>query len=156
MKKLLLICMAIGFSQGVLADSHSTAADEVMALVEKNWEARNNNDYKTQLNLRTDGMHLNANSNGTFFYSDGKPSLEEITEDLEGEYDVAVMHLNAESLSDTVVLAHYYLEGSLTAGDVTVSDYRTRVTHIWVREDGDWKSKSWHFSPLHNGGTTPN
>ena len=156
MKKLLLVCMAIGFSQVVLADNHSSATDEVLALVEKNWEARNNNDYKTQLDLTTAGMHFNANSNGTFFYAEEKPSLEEITENLAGEYDVAVMHPNAVALSDTVVLARYYLEGSMSVGDVSVNNYRTRVTHIWVKEDGEWKSKSWHFSPLHNGGTTPN
>ena len=148
--------MAIGFSQVVLADNHSSATDEVIALVEKNWEARNNNDYKTQWELSTDGVHLNANSSGTFFYSNEKPSLEELSENLAGEYDVAVVHPNAILLSDTVVLAHYYLEGSMSANDVSVSNYRTRVTHIWVKEDGEWKSKSWHFSPLHNGGTTPN
>jgi len=21
-----------------------------------------------------------------------------------------------------------------------------------VKEDGEWKNRSWHFSPLHNGG----
>ncbi len=156
MKNLLLACMAICFSQAVLADSHSSATDEVIALVEKNWEARNNNDYKTQLDLRSDGMHFNANSSGTFFYSDAKPSLEEISEDLAGDYDVTVMYPNAVALSYTVVLAHYYLEGSLSVDETTVSNYRTRVTHIWVKENGKWKSKSWHFSPLHNGGTTPN
>jgi len=156
MKNLLLVCMAIGFSQVVLADNHSNATDEVIALVEKHWEARNNNDYKTQLDLRTDGVHFNANSSGTFLYADEKPSLEEISEDLAGEYDVTVMYPNAVSLSDTVVLARYYLEGSMSANGATVNNYRTRVTHIWVKEDGEWKSKSWHFSPLHNGGTTPN
>lgn len=156
MKKLILTCIAICLSPTVLADNHASAADEVLALVEKNWEARNNNDYKTQLELRTDGTHFNANSSGTFLYADEKPSLVEISEDLAGEYDVTVMYPNAVSLSDTVVLARYYLEGSLSVDDVSVNNYRTRVTHIWVKEDGEWKSKSWHFSPLHNGGTTPN
>ena len=80
MKSLLLVCIAIGFSQVVLADNHSSATDEVIALVEKNWEARNNNDYKTQLDLRTDGVHLNANSSGTFFYAEEKPAREEMSE----------------------------------------------------------------------------
>lgn len=156
MRNLLLVCMAICFSQAVLADSHSSATDEVLALVEKNWEARNNNDYKTQRDLTSDGMHFNANSNGTFFYAGAKPSLEEMSENLAGKYDVSVVHPNAVALSDTVVLARYYLEGSISVEDRTVSNYRTRVSHIWVKEDGEWKSKSWHFSPLHNGGTTPN
>lgn len=136
MKNLLLACMAICFSQAVLADSHSSATDEVIALVEKNWEARNNNDYETQLDLRSDGMHFSANSSGTFVYSDAKPSLEEISEDLAGDYDVTVMYPNAVALSDTVVLAHYYLEGSLSVDETTDSNYRTRVTHIWVKENG--------------------
>jgi len=156
MKNLLLACATICLSQVVLADSHMSATDEVLALVEKNWEARNNNDYKTQLDLRSDGIHFNANSSGTFFYATEKPTLEELAEDLAGEYDVTVMYPKAFALSDTVVLARYYLEGSLSVEDTTVGNYRTRVTHIWVKEDGEWKSKSWHFSPLHNGGTTPN
>ena len=156
MQKLLVATGVLLFSGLAIADSHKDATDDVLELVQQIWEARNNNDYKTQRDLMSDGIHFNANSNGTFFYAQEKQSLAEIEEDLSGEYDVTVMYPNAAQLSETVVLARYYLEGSISADGNTVSNYRTRVSHIWVKEGGKWKSKSWHFSPLHNGGTIPN
>ena len=156
MKKSLVATAVLLFSGLAIADSHKGATDDVRELVQQLWEARNNNDYKTQRDLMSDGIHYNANSNGTFFYAQEKQSLAEIEEDLSGEYDVTVMYPNAAQLSDTVVLARYYLEGSISAGGRDVGNYRTRVTHIWVKEGGKWRSKSWHFSPLHNGGTIPN
>ena len=156
MQKLLTATAVLLFSGLAIADNHEGATDDVLELVQQLWEARNNNDYKTQRDLMSDGVHYNANSNGTFFYAQEKQSLDEIEEDLSGEYDVTVMYPNAAQLSDTVVLARYYLEGSISAGGNDVGNYRTRVTHIWVKEGGEWKSKSWHFSPLHNGGTIPN
>ena len=156
MQKLLVATAALLFSGLAIADSHKDATDDVLELVQQIWEARNNNDYKTQRDLMSDGIHFNANSNGTFFYAQEKQSLAEIEEDLSGEYEVTVMYPNAAQLSETVVLARYYLEGSISADGNTVSNYRTRVSHIWVKEGGKWKSKSWHFSPLHNGGTIPN
>lgn len=156
MQKLLVATAVLLFSGLAIADSHKDATDDVLELVQQIWEARNNNDYKTQRDLMSDGIHFNANSNGTFFYAQEKQSLAEIEEDLSGEYEVTVMYPNAAQLSETVVLARYYLEGSISADGNTVSNYRTRVSHIWVKEGGKWKSKSWHFSPLHNGGTIPN
>ena len=156
MQKLLTATAVLLFSGLAIADNHEGATDDVLELVQQLWEARNNNDYKTQRDMMSDGVHYNANSNGTFFYAQEKQSLDEIEEDLSGEYDVTVMYPNAAQLSDTIVLARYYLEGSISADGNDVGNYRTRVTHIWVKEGGEWKSKSWHFSPLHNGGTIPN
>lgn len=154
MKFAILTFLALFASQAAIADDHMGATDEVLALVKQHWEARNENNFKAQLDLMSDGMHYHANSSGTFFYADEKPTLEAFQEDVgANEYDVEVFYPNAVMLSDTVVLARYYLEGTIDAGDTTVSNYRTRVSHIWVKEKGKWKSKSWHFSPLHNGGT---
>ena len=155
MKKILGVLAALCLSQAVLADDHGGATDEVLALIENLWEARNENDYKTQRDAMTDGKHYNANSSGAFFYVEEKPSLEELAEDLAGEYDVRVVYPNAVALTDDVILARYYLEGSITVDGREVNDYRTRVSHIWIREGRSWKSKSWHFSPLHKGGTVP-
>lgn len=157
MRNTILTILVLCLSQSALADNHGSAADEVLNLIAQHWEARNNDDYQAQLDMMSDGMHYHANSNGTFFYADEKPSLEEFSEDLGAiDYDVEVKYPNAVSLSDTVVLARYYLEGTLVGEKSTVSNYRTRVTHIWVKEGGKWKSKSWHFSPLHDGGTVIN
>ena len=156
MKRTLIVLASLVLSAGAWAAGHEGAAADVLQLVQQHWDARNDNDYKTQRDLMTDGVHFNANSNGQFFYDEEKPSLDDLAENLSGDYDVSVMHPTAEQLSDTVVLARYYLEGTITVDEGTISNYRTRVTHIWIKEGGKWKSKSWHFSPLHNGGTVPN
>lgn len=130
-------------------------AEDVLALVEKHWDARNANDYQTQYDLGSKAGSFSANSNGTFFSSDEKGTLAELTENLSNikKSNVSVRYPEAVQLSDTVVLARYYLEGQIDFSDGNrEANYRTRVTNIWVKEDGEWKNRSWHFSPLHNGG----
>ena len=139
------------FSIGV----NAADTDDVIALVKKNWEARNANDYQTQYDLISAQGALNANSNGTFFSQSEKGTLEELEEDLSNykESNVEVRYPEAVALSDTVILARYYLEGQIEFADGTrEARYRTRVTNIWVREGAEWKARSWHFSPLHDGG----
>ncbi len=112
-----------------------------------------NNDFKTQANLMSTTGTYNANSDGSFFrYSENVSA-----DDLENNMGSQSSSLNVKypetiSLSDDVVLARYYLEGVISDDGGTVNNYRTRVTHIWVKEKSGWKTKSWHFSPLHDGG----
>ena len=54
-------------------------------------------------------------------------------------------------LSKDVILTRYYLEG-LSKSGASQTPYRTRVTHIWVKENGKWVTRSWHFSPANYGG----
>jgi len=131
------------------------STDDVLGLVQKHWEARNANDYQTQYDMTSKAGSLAANSNGTFFSESEKGTLKELTENLSNikKSDVTVRYPQAFELSDTVILARYYLEGQIEFADGTrEANYRTRVTHIWVKEGDEWKSRSWHFSPLHNGG----
>ncbi len=53
-------------------------------------------------------------------------------------------------------VAHYYTEGSLTPkGAAPVGHYLTRVTQVFVKEDGKWKVRSSHWSAVTGGtGTT--
>ena len=54
-----------------------------------------------------------------------------------------------------VAMAHYYSEGSLQPeGYPAVSHYLTRVTQVFVKEDGEWKVRSSHWSPLEGGAGT--
>ena len=36
--------------------------------------------------------------------------------------------------------------------DGKASDYRTRVTMNWIKENGNWVVKSQHYSPANYGG----
>jgi len=139
------------FAVGAIADD----TDDVIALVQKHWEARNAADYDTQYNLSSKLGVLGANSNGTFFTAPPRGTVEDLKEGLSNikKSDVAVRYPEAHEISEGVILARYYLEGQIEFADGTrVADYRTRVTQVWVREDGEWKYRSWHFSPLHQGG----
>ena len=129
--------------------------DDVIAQVEKLWEARNAMDYETQWNLVSKDGAFGANSNGTFFNYAEKGTVDNVKEGLAGieKSNISVMYPKAAVIADGVVLARYYLEGQIEfAGGVREPMYRTRVTQIWVKEDGEWKYRSWHFSPLHQGG----
>lgn len=129
--------------------------DDVIAHVEKLWEARNAMDYETQWDLVSKDGAFGANSNGTFFSYAEKGTVDDVKEGLAGVKvsSISVMYPKAAVIADGVVLARYYLEGQIEFADgVRESMYRTRVTQIWVKEDGEWKYRSWHFSPLHQGG----
>lgn len=52
-------------------------------------------------------------------------------------------------------VAHYYSEGSLTPkGSAPVGHYLTRVTQVFVKENGKWKLRSSHWSPVGGGAGT--
>lgn len=52
-------------------------------------------------------------------------------------------------------VAHYYSEGSMAPKDsAAVSNYRTRATQVFVKENGDWKVRAAHWSPIASGSGT--
>jgi hypothetical protein len=150
MKKLAAGLLVVA-AQSVMA----AETDDVIGLVEKYWEARNGKDYATQYSLASEQGTLSANSNGTFFLANERGTVEELAEDLSNiaSSEVEVRYPEAVQLAPTVILTRYYLEGPIEfANGTRQPNYRTRVTHIWVKEGKEWRTRSWHFSPLHNGG----
>jgi len=59
-------------------------------------------------------------------------------------------------VEDQAAVAHFYAEGSFhQVGQPVIPDYMTRVSQVFVKENGEWKVRSSHFSPLVGGsGTT--
>lgn len=52
-------------------------------------------------------------------------------------------------------MAHYYSEGSFQPkGFPEVNNYLTRVTQVFVKEDGEWKIRGAHWSPVAGGSGT--
>jgi hypothetical protein len=52
-------------------------------------------------------------------------------------------------------VANFYAEGSMKPkGSPAVSNYRVRVTSVYVKEDGEWKLRCDHYSALLGGGGT--
>ncbi len=152
MKKMTIL-LAVIVSMPLMADGHLDSEKAVMDLVLKHWEARDNNDYQTQADLMSPSGTYNANSDGSFFRFASENSAETMKKNMGGQSSsLTVNYPETIALSNDVVLARYYLEGVISNPSGTVSNYRTRVTHIWVKESSGWKTKSWHFSPLHDGG----
>ena len=89
--------------------------DDVIAQVEKLWEARNAMDYETQWNLVSKDGAFGANSNGTFFNYAEKGTVDDVKEGLSGieKSAISVMYPKAAVIADGVVLARYYLEGQI-------------------------------------------
>lgn len=152
MRKMIIVFSFI-IALPLWADGHLSSEKVVMQLVMDHWEARDNNDFKSQASLMSDSGTYNANSDGSFFKYNENVSAEALEDNMGSQSSsLNVKYPETIALSDDVVLARYYLEGVISDDGGTVNNYRTRVTHIWVKEKSGWKTKSWHFSPLHDGG----
>jgi ketosteroid isomerase-like protein len=135
--------------------ANASDTEDVLALVKEHWEARNANDYQTPYDHLSDQGTLHANSDGSFFYVTDKGTVADFERDSSSvkKFNVTVRYPVATILADSVILVRYYLVGQLEFADGSRADnYRVRATHIWVKESGSWKTRSWHFSPLHEGG----
>ncbi len=134
------------------AYAQNAAEKEAIAAVQKYWQARNDRDFATQVSLISDKGTLEANSDGSFFRKSPKVNAQQLETQLPGSQATKVFYPEATQLGNDVVLVRHYLEGVIESPAGTVPNYRTRVTTALVKESGTWKIRSFHFSPLHDGG----
>lgn len=68
----------------------------------------------------------------------------------------SVKHIEVVVLVEgQAAVAHYYQEAAMKPkGLPAVPNYRTRVTQAFVKEDGMWRIKAAHWSPLQGGAGT--
>jgi hypothetical protein len=68
-------------------------------------------------------------------------------------YSLTPKHIKVVTLvEDQAAVAMYYSEGSFhETGQSPVSHYMTRVTDVYVKEDGKWKLRAAHYSPIAAG-----
>lgn len=70
-------------------------------------------------------------------------------------YNIVPKHIRVIMLADDVAVAHFYAEGSYQSkGGPPVPNYMTRATQVLVKEDGKWKVRAAHFSPIRGGAGT--
>jgi hypothetical protein len=150
MTRVVFVSLLVLFSAGAYAQSAAEKA--ALDTIDKYWQARNDQDFATQVALTSDKGTLDANSDGSFFRAGPKVSVEELAELMVGSQTTRVFYPEATELAKDVVMVRYYLEGVIESPAGTVPNYRTRVTTVVVRESGSWKIRAWHFSPLHDGG----
>ncbi|MDX1531246.1 MAG: nuclear transport factor 2 family protein [Rhodothermales bacterium] len=109
-------------------------------------------------NLRDGADDYSAQGALEFWSSGGL--LQEIPPDSRtGTYDAISIHPKHIRVTPLVegeaAVAHYYLEGSMTPqGGTPVGHYLTRVSQVFVREDGAWKVRASHWSPITGGAGT--
>ena len=93
------------------------------------------------------------------FWSSGG-LMHEISSEAEvGEYDAfdtKPKHIHVISLVEgQAAVAQYYSEGSMKPkGSPAVNHYLVRVTQVFVKENGKWKVRASHFSPVIGGSGT--
>ena len=163
MKKILIFLSMVSL---VAANDKS----DIESLINNHWESWNSNKYKDYISTIHSGGTMNGDSNGSFWY-EMIPTVKGLTEnrkpgDKSNFNDMLYVKANKKNFNaryleiDVLVpgkaaVAYYYLVGSFTLRGVTKSDYRTRVSQVFVTEGGKWKIKSGHFSPLHSGSGIP-
>jgi len=147
-----IVCMSFLVMVFTGAYAQSSAEKAALDVIDKYWQARNDQDLQTQVDLTSDKGTLDANSDGSFFRTSPKASAEELEEQMVGAQSTRVFYPEATEIANGVVMVRYYLEGVIESPMGTVPNYRTRVTTVVVKESGGWKMRAWHFSPLHDGG----
>ena len=149
MKKIIWITTLIlsTFSMSVNADTAQEIRDVVLA-----------NMAHTNKNLSQDPMRISSAGSKEFFSSGGL--LNTITRNAgvsDFEYfSGTVKHIEVVVLVEgQAAVAHYYQEASMKPkGLPAVPNYRTRVTQAFAKEDGMWRIKAAHWSPLQGGAGT--
>ena len=150
MRKVLILLSIISI---LVADDIS----DIEKVINNHWEDWNSNKYKDYVSSMHSSGTMNGDSNGSFWYK-MTPTVKNLTENRKpgDKSNFTARYIEVDVLvPGKAAVAYYYLVGSYTLGGVTKNDYRTRVSQVFVTEEGKWKIKSGHFSPLHSGSGIP-
>ena len=108
--------------------------------------------------LNQDPMRLSKDGSKEFFSSGGL--LNHLDRTSGGNtfemFQGSIKHIEVVVLVEgQAAVAHFYQEAMMQpTGLPAVPIYRTRVTQIFVKEEGDWKIRAAHWSPLMGGAGT--
>tara|TARA_Y100000813_G_C24095596_1_gene320337 strand:- start:197 stop:682 length:486 start_codon:yes stop_codon:yes gene_type:complete len=150
MKNLFLIsALTFGFTQAIDAAA-SKAEEEVAIAFEKYFDARANQNWDTVAALESATGTYNSNSDGSFHKALSKTTAAQWK--ASGQAGALnIYYPEFAELSDDVVYVRFYYEGIAINGTKS-SDYRTKVTQNWIKENGKWVVKTQHYSPAQFGG----
>jgi ketosteroid isomerase-like protein len=148
--KYITLLFGLLFFSALSADGHLKSEQDVLVSLQQYFEARNSEDYKTVVALESKSGTYGTNSDGSFHKPKQISSVQQWEKSNQGGV-TKVFYPKAIQLSEDVVYVRFYAEGMVEAGGKS-SDYRTRVTMNWVKEDGKWVVKSQHYSPANYGG----
>mgnify|MGYP000167935266 FL=1 len=116
----------------------------------------NNNEYSNKNNRSVNEYSKNG---ALEFWSSGGLIQEIDPDGRPEEYDyfnIKVKHIEIIVLvPEKAAVAMYYSEGSMKPkNSPAVNHYMTRVTQAYVKEDGQWKVRASHWSPIQGGSGT--
>lgn len=68
-------------------------------------------------------------------------------------FNIESKYIDVIELSDEAAVALFYVEGAfrLKGAEKSTNDFRTRALEVFVREEGKWKVRASHWSPLKGG-----
>ena len=108
--------------------------------------------------LNQDPMRLSKDGSKEFFSSGGLLNYLDRTSggNTFEMFQGSIKHIEVVVLVEgQAAVAHFYQEAMMKpTGLPAVPNYRTRVTQIFVKEEGDWKIRAAHWSPLMGGAGT--
>jgi len=151
MKNLVLIVIgALAFASTLAQADPATEKEVTKAILDGNAYAKKNN--KDQDDTVSKDGSLEFWSSGGFL-QDVKAGSEP------SEYEsvnIDAKHIHVITLvPGQIAVAQYYSEGSMAPkGRAAVSNYRTRATQVFVKENGKWKVRAAHWSPIAGGSGT--
>ena len=140
----LILCV---MSSTVIADTATEVREEIL-------------DHIAHMNqeLNQDPMRLSKDGSTEFFSSGGLLTYLDRTSggNTFEMFQGSIKHIEVVVLVEgQAAVAHFYQEAMMKpTGLPAVPNYRTRVTQIFVKEEGDWKIRAAHWSPLMGGAGT--
>ena len=116
----------------------------------KFWEARNARDFETIFFYESKIGAITGSSSENHFYEDPPPNFDSVIDYYSRvESNVTPSNIRIIQLSEKVYLTLYYLAGSYKYSNGRVDDeYQTRVSNIWLYEDGGFKLYYKNFNKL--------
>ena len=108
--------------------------------------------------LNQDPMRLSKDGSKEFFSSGGLLTYLDRTSggNTFEMFQGSIKHIEVVVLVEgQAAVAHFYQEAMMQpTGLPAVPNYRTRVTQVFVKEEGGWKIRAAHWSPLMGGAGT--
>ncbi len=147
-KKMALLALTLlVLPAATLAGSHEDVVAEVKKTIEDSMAATRATKAENPATISKHGSLEFWSSGGLLNRSspDGDPMEFEV-------FNLHPKHIEVTLLAEGVALAMYYSEGAMQPkGYPLVTDYRTRIMAVYVKEDGAWKQRAGHWSALAGG-----
>ena len=139
----LFLSLTVFFSSVLLAGDKEDLIKQIMA----------SNDYvnknKTNMSEYSKDGALEFWSSGGLLHEVGPGGRSDEYE----SFNMSIKHVEVLILvPKKAAVAMYYSEGSMTPkGSKPVNHYLTRVTQVFVKENGEWRIRASHWSPIMGG-----